>query len=60
MDPNANLKELLAWANARAEGEADDDADRYAAELVLALDEWIAGGGFLPKRWQRWQKGKRP
>jgi hypothetical protein len=39
----------------------DEGADRYEleldatrlAELVLALDEWIRKGGFLPTRWRR-------
>lgn len=29
-----------------------DDAARLA-ELVLALDGWISGGGFLPFAWKR-------
>jgi hypothetical protein len=29
-----------------------DKADRLA-DLIAALDEWVAKGGFLPKRWQK-------
>ena len=64
MDPDANLEEQLALAHAIADddGESEDgfadDATRLA-ELVIALDEWIAKGGFLPTTWQksRNQKG---
>lgn len=55
MDPDANLREQLelanAWVNAD-EGVEVDGADALRmAELVLALDEWIRGGGFLPEAW---------
>lgn len=62
MDPDENLKEqkLLAdrIANAWAvDPNTDatfllDDGERLA-ELVVALDEWIQKGGFLPKAWQK-------
>lgn len=58
MDPNANLEEMLSLANEiqQAIDEDDDpdpcDVDRLT-ELVIALDGWISGGGFLPSRWQR-------
>ena len=63
MDPNANLAELLELAR---EVQAEEDRstedgccneEREAAcavrmaELVIALDEWICRGGFLPQRW---------
>ena len=55
MDPDANLKEQLEIAH-EAYNHFDDgndkDMDRLV-ELVIALDEWLAGGGFLPTRWQR-------
>ena len=59
MDPNENLKEQLQLAIALVEvspntPNKDDilhDAQRLA-ELVLALDEWINGGGILPKQWR--------
>lgn len=58
MDPDTNLEEQLQLARTIAEGEGDlDDIDPLAAhelaELVLALDEWINKGGFLPKRWRK-------
>lgn len=49
MDPNANLKEQRELAEAILALE-EVDATRLA-ELVLALDEWIAGGGSIPDRW---------
>lgn len=58
MDPTANLKEQLALANqiVTAHNAGEDvheaDVDRLA-ELVLALDAWVRGGGFLPAAWQR-------
>lgn len=63
MDPNANLQEQAQLAKAMTDAseyptsnakwlELADRADRLA-ELVIALDEWIAKGGFLPTRWQR-------
>lgn len=54
MDPDANLDEALELAVVLERYE-DDDARRLA-ELVLALNEWISRGGFLPAAWQR--KGK--
>jgi hypothetical protein len=49
MDPDAALEELLRLARINAEY-----GERWA-ELVLGLDEWIRGGGFLPQRWQEGQ-----
>lgn len=57
MDPNANISEqrriaARVKATRDAGGEVDgDDADRLA-ELVDALDIWLARGGFLPDAWQ--------
>ena len=42
MDPNANLLEQLRLAS---------NQGGRLAELVIALDDWIARGGFLPTRW---------
>jgi len=61
MDPTANLKEALEIAAKLAEGhyaypDHDDptsmleDGQRLA-ELLIALDEWIRNGGFLPDAW---------
>jgi len=56
MDPNANLKEQRTIAQNilfSQHAETDlQDAERLA-ELVLALDEWITRGGFLPQDWTR-------
>lgn len=56
MDPNANLDEQRAIVRAlldadELDSEALNDALRLA-ELMQALDDWIAGGGFLPRAWQ--------
>lgn len=65
MDPTANLKEQLALSAKiqRAYDSSDvtnytskletmaDDANRLA-ELVIALNEWIQRGGFLPITWK--------
>lgn len=63
MDPSANLREQLKLARRLVDGEEPDDnpvaVGAYAvdaarlAELVIALDEWIKGGGFLPAPWHR-------
>lgn len=57
MDPNANLKEQREIAHellhrALTPNEAKRKAERLA-ELVEALDGWIAGGGFLPADWAK-------
>ncbi len=60
MDPTANLDEQLrlaqrmiaAYDNPAGNGIDQDDAARMA-ELVIALDGWIRGGGFLPACWRR-------
>lgn len=49
MDPNATLAEIRTLVDAQQAGAAIDGA--RLAELVLALDEWITGGGFLPIAW---------
>lgn len=58
MDPDANLKEqreLAALIQSQLdEGETPDEDDVLRlSELVIALDEWIAGGGFLPAAWRK-------
>ena len=64
MDPNANLREQRELAREILELvdriEYGRDARRIElsaraarlAELVEALDQWIAGGGFLPDSWE--------
>jgi len=56
MDPNEALERLLSTARCILGGEAGDMFDESADELaeqVLALDEWLRKGGFLPSAWQR-------
>ena len=58
MDPDANLEEQLRIASRLIEAIDNerrirpDDVEGLAS-LVLALDEWIRGGGFLPADWHR-------
>ncbi len=58
MDPNACYREMIKLASSiqdRADaGEevSQEDTDSLA-ELVLALDGWLRGGGFLPFAWSR-------
>lgn len=62
MDPNANLEEQLKTANALVNDSAPispiDLAFKAAllAEYVIALDEWIRKGGFLPATWAATRK----
>jgi len=56
MDPNQNLTDLIVICE-RWEEWGSLDIDPVAAmdrltELFLALDDWIAGGGFIPDRWR--------
>lgn len=58
MDPDANLAEQLMLSQ-RIKFNYDEgfrpneeDSNRLA-ELVVALDEWISKGGFLPAKWRK-------
>lgn len=54
MDPTSNLEEQLRLAKLLTSTEpSENDAIRGArlAELVIALNEWIRKGGFLPRQW---------
>lgn len=55
MDVNANLTELLRLSadviTATDHGVLDAEDAARAAELVLALNEWITRGGSLPSAW---------
>lgn len=53
MDPDANLREQRELAQAIINEEAGAIEAERLAELVLALDEWIDKGGFLPTRWRK-------
>lgn len=55
MNPDENLKRQLLLAQTIQDAPGEDgapDAANELAELVIALDEWIKNGGFLPRRWQ--------
>lgn len=47
MDPTANLEEIRNMLL----GDKDTKTARLS-ELINALDQWIAGGGFLPMQWR--------
>jgi hypothetical protein len=56
MDPNANLEQQLRAAREILRSQAEDgggydDGVIDLAEAVVALDEWITKGGFLPAQW---------
>jgi len=58
MDPDANLhqqrriaRRILTALDVDRVPDADDIA--ALAELVEAMDGWLAKGGFLPERWRR-------
>ena len=58
MDPDANHAEQMKLAARLMEAiENGRDVDRDDAlrltELVIALDEWLASGGFLPRAWRK-------
>jgi hypothetical protein len=57
MDPDANLKEQLEisrefFSETVPFAYRQEKAERLA-ELVLALNEWIEKGGFLPSKWHK-------
>jgi len=53
MDPDENLAEQRRLAAEFLEPDSELLDIHRLAELVIALDEWIAGGGFLPAAWQK-------
>ena len=55
MDPNANWKEAVRVANALLDEQTgtDDGRAERLAELVVALDQWVRSGGFVPKPFER-------
>lgn len=53
MDPNANLAEQRRIVANMVDGHITDEDALRLAELVIALDEWISKGGFLPSAWVR-------
>lgn len=55
MDPNENLRLQLKIAQAIVDGDDGDAAN--LAELVLALHQWMANGGFPPDAWYSYGEG---
>lgn len=53
MDPDENLKQQLWLAKCLAENPKDEAFAYQLSELVIAMNDWIANGGFLPKKWSR-------
>lgn len=52
MDPTVNLAEQLQISIRISKDETLPDDHERLAELVIALDAWIRGGGFLPAAWE--------
>lgn len=56
MDPDTNLEEQLELSqeivDSQETGFNHHEQSWRLAELVLALDEWVKKGGFLPQQWQ--------
>lgn len=61
MDPDATLKELLKLAHDVDESFADEVGWKAQglARGLLALDEWLFKGGFLPRRWRNEEQRER-
>ncbi len=54
MDPDSNLEEMLSDAAViLAAEDMASPLEIAMAERIIALDEWIRKGGFLPNRWNR-------
>lgn len=57
MDPNENLRQQRALAARLIEAaengrEVSEDDVLELSELVVALDNWLAAGGFPPDAWR--------
>lgn len=52
MDPNTTLADIRESAEVFLSG-ANDERAVALAEAVIALDEWLTKGGFLPADWSR-------
>lgn len=53
MDPDANLEAQRRISERFIAGSLSIEDANKLAELMLALDEWIKAGGFLPNSWGR-------
>lgn len=71
MDPTVNLEEQIRLAAQIQDCPLDDrtcsarhlcrdcsTAAKRLADLVIALNGWISGGGFLPRRWEEARKAR--
>lgn len=52
MDPNAALAELRELLR-EGDVEISPEEISQAIDLFQGLDDWLSGGGFLPRAWQR-------
>jgi hypothetical protein len=54
VDPDETIVRIDAVRNRMAaKGDyADPDDDRELADLYAGLDDWVRGGGFLPRAWR--------
>jgi len=60
MDPNTTL-DAIRDITKKVENHPDDlttDDLAQLAEYVVALDEWLSAGGFLPEQWERAGRGQ--
>ena len=54
MDPNKNARQQVELADKILADEDNNTTEAcLLAEMVLALDNWIREGGFLPKQWDK-------
>jgi hypothetical protein len=64
MDPDVTLREILSLAN-EIVAIAEEDPNEYdansveLAERALDLDDWLVGGGFLPRAWKQRRSARR-
>ncbi|QLF83651.1 hypothetical protein SEA_REDWATTLEHOG_148 [Gordonia phage RedWattleHog] len=52
MDPDQLLEAIQRNATQLTERHSAEQAETLAQD-ILALDEWLSKGGFLPKEWAR-------
>ena len=56
MDPTANLEEQMELAQRMLTSTFSGSDAMRLAELVDALNTWLAKGGFLPRQWKNVDK----
>ena len=57
VDVDVTLERIRELVNEQLDGGYIADRAQELCELLEAIDEWIAGGGVLPARWQRPAEG---